>query len=149
MSVIQDLRTRARHRGHTPRQLIQKIGRLEHEAEGRTCQMIGMATRIDELTADRNRYQADFDRAAVAYSGVLEDLREATAEVADLRARLAPYLAAEANATAVSLPPLERDTSDPADQATEPVRVLTLAEAFGSNDPAHIPRWAQDTGPAA
>lgn len=138
----------------TPWQLIQKIGRLEREVEDRTCQMIGMATQIDELTAERNRLEADFDRAAVGYSGMLQDLRDRTAErdaldaeVAELRRQLAPYVAAEANANAVSLPPQHRDTSNGADQATEPVRVLTLQEAFGSTDPAHVPRWAR-TGPA-
>ncbi|MFD9070581.1 hypothetical protein [Streptomyces lasiicapitis] len=131
MSVLQDLRTRARHRGYTPWQLIQKIGLLEREAEDRTCRMIGMATQIDELTEERNRYRDDFDRAAGAYSGILEDLRDVTAEAAALRSQLAPYLAAEANANAVSLPPLERDTSNRADQATEPIPVITLQQAHG------------------
>lgn len=95
-------------------------------------------------------YEKQRRAEAEIVAACVQSEREALAdEVEDLRAELAPYRAAEANAAAITLPPLERDTTHLADQATEPVRVLTLAEAFGSNDPAHIPRWAQDTGPAA
>lgn len=46
-------------------------------------------------------------------------------EIAELRKQLAPFLAAEANANRVDVPPMERDTSDPADQATQPIPVIT------------------------
>lgn len=76
-------------------------------------------------------------------------------EVLALKARLAPYLAAEANRKAVTVPPGVRDTSDGADQATEPlgIDVTTLREAADAGllgppatSPAHIPRttsWAR------
>jgi hypothetical protein len=64
--------------------------------------------------------------------------------VARLRAELAPYRAAEANENAVDVPPMERDTTAVEDQATAPVPVLTLQQAFGT-DPAHVPSWARDT----
>lgn len=59
-----------------------------------------------------------------------------------LRDQLAPYLAAEANTRAITVPPMVRDTTDGADQATEPIPVITLQQAFGSTGPAHVPLWA-------
>jgi len=129
VSVVQDLRTRARHRGLTPWQLIQKIGRLEREADEATCRMVAMATEIDELQAERDQLEADFDQAAIDLSGTREDLGAAEEEIADLRQRLAPFLAAEANATRITVPPMVRDTSDPADQATGPIYVRPLWDA--------------------
>lgn len=61
-----------------------------------------------------------------------------------LQARFGPQLAAEANATAVTVPPMVRDTSDPADQATGPIDVKALWEARDAGllgpvlDPGHI-----------
>lgn len=64
-------------------------------------------------------------------------------EALALRTRFSPQLAAEANADAVTVPPAIRDTSAFEDQATEPIKVLTLQEAFGGTDPAHVPGWAR------
>ncbi|MFJ6239828.1 hypothetical protein ACIQH0_37880 [Streptomyces griseus] len=69
-------------------------------------------------------------------------------ELTTARSLLAPYLAAEANANAITVPPAERDTTAVEDQATAPIKVTTLREAFGigpvvatqgSTDPAHLP----------
>jgi uncharacterized coiled-coil DUF342 family protein len=102
VSVAQDLRTRAKHRGLTPWQLIQKIGRLEREADKRTCQLVAMATEIDELRAERNQLEQDFDRAAVDYATALDDLRIARSETARTQEALIATKALLANATAVS-----------------------------------------------
>lgn len=50
-------------------------------------------------------------------------------EALALRAQLAPYKAAEANANRIDVPPMQRDTSNPADQATGPIDVRSLQEA--------------------
>ena len=144
MSVVQDLRTRAKHRGLTPWQLIQKIGRLEREADDHTCQMVAMATEIDELRADRNRLQDDFDRAAIDYSGALQDRDEWRDKALALQARFGPQLAAEANANRVTVPPMVRDTSAIEDQATGPIYVQPLRDAVNAGpigpvmDPGHV-----------
>lgn len=129
MSVVQDLRTRARHRGLTPWQLIQKISRLERQADTMTCQLVAMATEIDGLKDERNQLQADFDAAAIDYSGALEDLRVCDAENEGLRREIARLEAELANRDAVTVPPMERDTTDGADQATAPIDVRPLREA--------------------
>lgn len=57
-------------------------------------------------------------------------------EAVALRAQLAPYLAAEANANAIPVPPMVRDTSAIEDQATEPtIDVRPLWEALAAPCP--------------
>lgn len=53
------------------------------------------------------------------------------AENESLTAELAPLRAAEANANAVTVPPMVRDTSAIEDQATGPIDVRPLHEALG------------------
>ncbi|MEU9323268.1 hypothetical protein AB0D91_05550 [Streptomyces canus] len=50
-------------------------------------------------------------------------------EALALRAQLAPYKAAEANAHRIDVPPMQRDTTAIEDQATGPIDVRTLREA--------------------
>jgi hypothetical protein len=103
--------------------------------------------RSDEVLAS---YQADLDEA-LAENGRLTD------ELLALRARFGPQMAAEANAAAVTVPPMVRDTSAIEDQATGPIYVQTLWDALGVGptaavvDPGRVPpAWAQsedDTAP--
>lgn len=88
---------------------------------------------------------------------LLEESAEWRVEAQTLRARLAPYLAAEANATAVTVPPMVRDTSATEDQATGPIDVRGLRERFATGpvvslhhspqaaSPTHVPSWAETT----
>ncbi|MFJ3812227.1 hypothetical protein ACIPWE_38430 [Streptomyces sp. NPDC090073] len=134
MSITQDLRTRRKHRGKTPWQLVQTIGRLERQADARECELVGLATRVSELYAERNQLEQQLDEAGIELSGAREDLRQ-------VREQLAAYRAAEANAHRVDVPPMVRDTSDPADQATAPIDVRPLWEAIGIGpvtDPGRI-----------
>lgn len=79
--------------------------------------------------------QAEAELTVVALQADKDDLvderDQLEATVAALRAQLAPYLAAEANAHAVTVPPMVRDTTDGADQATAPIDVRPLWEALG------------------
>lgn len=148
MSISQDLRTRRKHRGKTPWQLVQTIGRLERTADENTCQMAAMATENDELRADRNRLAEELDNAAIDYSNLLGDRDEWREQALALWDRFGPQIAAEENATAVNVPPGYRDTSDPADQATQPIPVITpvpLSQApFATTDPGHVPSWVKE-----
>jgi hypothetical protein len=75
---------------------------------------------IDDLTAERD--------------GLLE-------EVAALKRRFAAQLAADANATRITVPPMIRDTSALEDQATGPIDVRPLWAALGVQavtDPGRI-----------
>ncbi|GGV46208.1 hypothetical protein [Streptomyces spectabilis] len=156
MSRLPRLRSLGRHRGKTPTQL-----RGELDDAYRT--IAASFAEIRKLRAGTTELEAQLDQAGIDVSGALHDLRTTRTQVGQLQERvrletqradglkqqLAPYLAAEANAAAVRVPPVYRDTSDPDDQATEPIQALTLQQAFGSTDPAHVPAWALKTGPAA
>jgi hypothetical protein len=66
--------------------------------------------------------QADIDDLNIERDGLLD-------EVLKFRARFGPQLAAEANAAAVTVPPMVRDTTAIEDQATGPIYVRPLQEA--------------------
>lgn len=148
MSVMQDLRTRAKHRGYTPWQLVQKIGRLEQEADEYACELVALTTQVDELKAERNRLADERDQEAVAHGAIVDDLRaendQLRDELAALKVRFGPELAAEANANAITVPPMVRPIDGPEDEATQPIPVVPLHQApFATTDPAHVPAWAQ------
>src|SRR5690606_25867082 len=100
------------------------------EAHGKQAEaeetVVQQQATIDDLTAERDSWRDD----ALAH-----------------RARFGPQIAAEANANRVSVPSWVRDTSDPADQATEPqginVRPLWAAAEAGLlravTDPGEVP----------
>ncbi|MER5843259.1 hypothetical protein ABT099_23765 [Streptomyces prasinus] len=160
MSLIQDLRTRGRHRGKSPWQLVQTIGRLEREADDATCQLVAMATEVDGLRADRNRIAAEFEEQAVAHAAIVDTLTvhrdELLAEVTALKKRFGPELADEANANAVDVPRMARIGADQ-DTVPQGIDVITLREAADAGllgavtDPGRLPpSWARsedDTQP--
>ncbi len=137
MALLQNVRTKARHRGMTPWQLVQKIRVLDSALDDATCKLIALTTENEELKAERNRLEGDFDQAAIDRSAALEDLAAAREEIGALRAELAPHRARKANAHRVDVPPMERDTSNPEDQATAPqgIDVTALWEA---RDAGHL-----------
>lgn len=107
---------------------------------------------LEHGLAVARRDQAQAEQVVVCLD---DDLRKVTDErnrlVAALtatRALLAPYLAAEANAGAVTVPRSVRDTAEVEDQATVPIDVRPLWAALhpgpvvassGNTSPAHIP----------
>lgn len=113
-------------------------------------------TVLEYQLADALSKQADAEQVVVCLSADLGERTEERdlllAEVDALKARLAPYLAADANANAITVPPSIRDTDDGADQATAPIDVRPLWDAHGispvhriadapaSNDP-RTPTW--------
>jgi hypothetical protein len=56
------------------------------------------------------------------------------AEALRLRAQLAPYKAAEANANRIDVPPMVRDTSAVEDQATGPIDVREVRALWDARD---------------
>ncbi|MEF9521356.1 hypothetical protein [Streptomyces sp. RB13] len=154
MSIAQDFRTRAKHRGLTPWQLIQKIGRLEREADNRTCLMVEMATHIDELTAQRNQLEDQLDIASIDLSTALDDLRIARQETARTQDALTATEAKLANATAVSdLPQLTATQPIPIAQRFDTGPAIRLGKSpLATTDPGRVPpTWArtddEDTQP--
>ena len=99
------------------------------------------------LTQDRDEVYRCWQKAA-ADRDTAEQLAACLAEDNErLWQRLAPFEAAEANRTAVTVPPAERDI-DPDDQPTHPqgINVTTLWDALGVGpvhavtDPADLPQ---------
>lgn len=97
---------------------------------------------FNRLTADRDdvyrcwhKAAADRDTAEKLADQYAQELQAQTAELMELRAF-------RDNATAVTVPPAERDV-DPDDQPTQPIYVKTLREALGIGpvhavtDPGH------------
>ncbi|MEU0393867.1 hypothetical protein ABZ208_13990 [Streptomyces sp. NPDC006208] len=124
MSILDTVRGHGRHRGKTPAQ-------LRRELDTALCELVGAATRIGELWAERNQLEHLLDQAGIELSGIRLDLDEAERELTELRAF-------KANVTAVSQPAGQRDI-DPADQATAPIDVRPLWERFGIG-PGGIPQ---------
>ncbi|MFF8829279.1 hypothetical protein [Streptomyces sp. NPDC015131] len=133
MSLTVPWRGRGQHRGKAPAQ-------LRRELDKATCDLVALATRLDEVTTQRNQLEAQLDEAAIDLSGARLDLETAQRELTAVRAQLA-------NATAISAPAGTRDV-DPDDQPTQPVPVLTLQQAHGIGpvlpvrNPGHVPAWA-------
>ncbi|MFH8531594.1 hypothetical protein ACH4GE_24625 [Streptomyces tendae] len=103
----------------------------------------------DEVYAcwrDEQALRQEAEEAAARMQSERDEWRD---KALALRTRFGAELAAEANADAVTVPPAVRDTSAFEDQATEPIKVLTLQQAFGSTNPAHVPGWARRDGEVA
>ncbi|MFJ6487038.1 hypothetical protein [Streptomyces californicus] len=149
-------RTKPKHRAADKvAELKQQLKDQQAQTVSAFGQLIGAADTIANLQhqlADVRAKQAEAEQVVVCLDADLDErtveLEQARAEVAALRARLAAYLAADANANAITVPPAERDTTAVEDQATAPIKVTTLREAFGigpvvatqgSTDPAHLP----------
>jgi hypothetical protein len=139
--------------------------RVHDEVDHLRAKIRGLENVVDQLQQDRRadadvidvqRTRAnDAERVAVCALRELEDRTVSHARLAEqveaLQLRLAPYLAAEANANAITVPPAVRDTTALEDQATAPIDVRELRERFTAGlvvslhhsplaaDPAHIP----------
>lgn len=83
-SPIAAIRSRARHRGKTP-------GQLRAECDDLACTVVRLTAENDRLEAKYAGLEADFDTAAIDYSGALEDLRVKCEENGRLRAALAAW----------------------------------------------------------
>ncbi|MEV5189306.1 hypothetical protein [Streptomyces werraensis] len=83
--------------------------------------------------ADAHTKQAEAEELVVKQLADIDELTEERDYWRDtalaLQKRFAAELAAEANANRITVPPMVRDTSDPADQATGPIDVSPLWEA--------------------
>ncbi|WP_405479982.1 hypothetical protein [Streptomyces anulatus] len=150
MSLISAIsRSKPKHRA------ADAVAQLRDENRRLLTQLFGDRDHIaiqEQQLADVRAKQAEAEQVVVCLAADLDERTEqrdqALADLAAARAQLAPYLAADANANAVTVPPAERDTSRFEDQATEPIKVTTLREALGigpvlatqgSADPAHLP----------
>ncbi|MGW5711653.1 hypothetical protein [Streptomyces olivaceus] len=147
-----------RLKGHGQRRAVDKVDALRDENRRLLGQLFGAGDAyqiLDQQYAQAAARQAEAEEIVVQQQADIDDLTaendQLRDELAALKVRFGPELAADANTAAVTVPPMVRDTSAFEDQATEPVRVITLQEAFGSTNPAHVPAWARrdNDAPAA
>ncbi|MCX5529011.1 hypothetical protein OG785_45200 [Streptomyces sp. NBC_00006] len=131
-------------RGTGTRRAVDEVDRLREE----NAKLLERQAAADDFFESQDKLitdlEADVRKLKVRAETAEQTIEQLKADNRRLRAELAPHRAAEANANAVDVPPMERDTTAVEDQATAPIEVLTLRQAFGTN-PAHVPSWARDT----
>ncbi|WP_329616408.1 hypothetical protein OG244_28175 [Streptomyces brevispora] len=137
MSLHLGIRRTRKHRA------VDAVTGLRDENRHLLKQLIGAHDHIaiqDHTLAEVRVERTEAEQVVVCLAASVEELTVERDQLAAtnkvLRQRLAPYLAADANRNAVTVPPAERDTNAMEDQATEPIKVLTLAEAHGIS-PVH------------
>lgn len=155
-------------RGNGSRRAVDKVAELRDENRTLLTRQMAADDYFALLMQDRNevygawkderRKREAAEQAAAAMQSERDELLEESAEwrveAQTLSKRLAPFLAAEANAHRVDVPPMERDTSAIEDQATGPINVQPLWEALNVHhagpdaaNPAHVPAWAVSAEP--
>lgn len=132
MSLHLGIRRPRKHRA------VDKVTSLRDENSRLRRQLIGAGDYIatqDRTLDDVRTRRAEAEQVARCLAISVEELTEERGELAAaneaLRKQLAPYLAADANRDAVTVPPAERDTTAMEDQATAPIDVKPLWEAHG------------------
>jgi hypothetical protein len=154
-------------RGNGSRRAVDKVAELRDEnrrlltiVAGSDDAFMILRQELDETAAK----QGTAEELVVQQQADLEELtvdRDAWMnEALALRARFGAQIAAEANAAAVTVPPMVRDTAAIEDQATGPIYVQTLWDAAAAGhlgptaavtDPGRVaPAWARsedDTAP--
>lgn len=122
-----------RLRGPGTHRAVDEVERLREANERLLVQLDEQGRRLADARAKR----AEAEQTVVALDADLvertDERDQLVAELDRLQALLAPYLAAEATAGAVTVPEMVRDTSAPEDQATTPIAVTTLREHFGES----------------
>ncbi|MEU1273068.1 hypothetical protein [Streptomyces sp. NPDC005799] len=124
-------RDRRKHRA------VDKVAELRDENRRLLAWQMAADDFFAILTADREQVYGAWEfteerrqEAEKVAACTLEENAVLAAEVAGLWSRLAPFLAAEANAHRITPPPMVRDTSAIEDQATGPIDVRSLREAL-------------------
>jgi hypothetical protein len=137
---IPGLKAVGRHRGKTPAQ-------LRRELDAALCDLSALATRVGELTAERNQLEGQLDEAGIDLSGARHDLRIAGQEQKRLQDAIRAWEARWANAFPVSvraprdLRPADERPTVPVDvSSVRPIhRVIPITERADAANPANIP----------
>ncbi|MFG3136049.1 hypothetical protein ACGFZA_07480 [Streptomyces sp. NPDC048211] len=132
MSLHLGIRRTRKHRA------VDAVTQLRDENRRLLGQLIGAHDHIaiqDHTLAEVRVLRAEAEQVVVCLAANVEELTEERDQLAEaneaLRTQLAPYLAADANRDAITVPDLVRDTAAVEDQATAPIDVRPLWEAHG------------------
>jgi hypothetical protein len=149
-------------KGNGSRRAVDKIAELRDENRKLLTRQMAADDFFALLVQDRDEVHVAWQQEKKART-LLEDINRSLRSEVDawqdlvdnLRAQLAPFLAEEANAHRVDVPPMVRDTAAMEDQATAPIDVKPLWEALdihyagpGAASPTHVPSWAVADEPA-
>lgn len=139
-------------RGTGSRRAVDKVAELRRENVILLSNLHAAGDEVALLRQDLGEARAKQGDAELVVVQQQADLIDLTAdrdewrdEALALRARFGAQMAAEANAAAVTVPPMVRDTSAIEDQATGPIHVQTLWDALGTGptaavtDPGRVP----------
>lgn len=128
-------------RGTGAHRAVDEVARLREE----NTKLLERQAAADDFFESQDKLITDLEgevrKLKVRAETAEQTVEQLKADNRRLRTELAPHWAAEANENAIDVPPMERDTTAVEDQATAPIEVLTLPQAFGTN-PAHVPAWA-------
>lgn len=146
--TLADLLPARRSRPQRKHRAVDEVERLKLKLQWANSLIKTQCVQLDDAEAVRAwtaAQLAEAEEIAVKQQADIDDLtaeRDSLAEeLAALKARFGPQLAAEANATAITVPPMIRDTSAIEDQATGPINFLALWDAHGIKavtDPGRI-----------
>ena len=112
-------------KGHGRRRAVDEVERLRERKQQLETALGEAGDEVALLRWDLAVAHHKLDEAEGIIVTQLANLDDLHAEVAALRARLA----AEANATAITVPPMVRPIDGPEDEATAPIDVRPLREA--------------------
>lgn len=146
--TLTDLLPARRPRPQRKHRAVDEVERLKLKLQWANSLIKTQCVQLDDAEAVRAwtaAQLAEAEELVVQQQADIDDLtaeRDSLAEeLAELKARFGPQLAAEANATAITVPPMIRDTTAIEDQATGPINVLALWDAHGIKavtDPGRI-----------
>lgn len=139
MSALQDLRTRRKHRGKTPFQLVQEVGRLERVLDERDCELVAKATTLAELEQQCNRLAGELDQTRIEAQRIAEQdarqIKELRRQVADLTRKVDIGV----NAEHVIGKTQAMDADEIRAHCTQPKQLWQPPMAAVTN-PGHLPR---------
>ncbi|MFE9777794.1 hypothetical protein ACFYPA_06505 [Streptomyces sp. NPDC005775] len=143
-----------KHRAADKAELKRQLKDQQAQTARAFGQLIGAADTIAFLEHQLAEERAGRSAAEQVANCLFVDLEERTGqrdqartEADRLRTRLAPYLAADANRDAITVPPAERDTTAVEDQATAPIDVKPLWQAHGIGPVVRIADTPDTTDP--
>lgn len=127
-----------RLKGNGRRRAVDKVAELRDENRRLFTRLMGADDAfalLHQQLAETAARQAEAEEIVVKQQADIDDLTEENEQLRDelaaLKVRFGPELAAEANAHPITVPPMVRDTSAFEDQATAPIDVRPLWDALG------------------